>query len=282
MFACTTVNSHGASAIACPCHSAAFLSLNHVLTQKFSRRAHLVAPSGIFGASARGTAKARAKVPDGPKKPIAFTNINVFDGKSEVLRKGLTVIVEGNRIKSVDASRSEPGEGFDVIEGGGRTLMPGLIDNHWHAMMAAVGLSELLSSDIGYLTLCAADQAEKTLMRGFTSVRDMAGPTFGLKRAIDDCLVAGPRIWPSGAMISQTSGHGDYRMLSEIPAQRNAPLSRVEILGGGVIADGVPEVLKRVREQLMLGASQIKLAAGGGVTSNHDPLDVCQFTEGGM
>ena len=125
------------------------------------------------------------------------------------------MIVEGNRIKAVDAARNPPGEGMRVIDGGGRTLMPGLIDAHWHAMMAALDIRTLMTADIGYITLAAADQAEKTLMRGFTSVRDMAGPSFGLKRAIDAGLVAGPRIWPSGAMISQTSGHGDFRPRSD-------------------------------------------------------------------
>ena len=116
-------------------------------------------------------------------------------------------------------------------------------------------------------------------MRGFTSVRDMAGPTFSLKRAIDNGLVQGPRIWPSGAMISQTGGHGDFRFPYEVPASPNAPLSRVEAIGGGAIADGVDRVLQRAREQLMLGASQLKLAAGGGVSSHYDPIDVSQYTE---
>lgn len=107
----------------------------------------------------------------------------------------------------------------------------------------------------------------------------MAGPSFSLKRAIDAGLTAGPRIWPSGAMISQTSGHADFRMRYEIPVAPNAPLSHSEAAGGSAIADGVNEVLKRAREQLMLGATQLKLAAGGGVSSNYDPLDVSQYTE---
>jgi imidazolonepropionase-like amidohydrolase len=107
----------------------------------------------------------------------------------------------------------------------------------------------------------------------------MAGPTFGLKRAIDDGLVPGPRIWPSGAMISQTGGHGDFRFRYEVPASPNTPLSRVDAMGAGAIADGVDRVLMRSREQLMLGASQLKLAAGGGVSSAYDPIDVSQYTE---
>lgn len=158
-------------------------------------------------------------------------------------------------------------EGVTVIDCGGRTLMPGLIDAHWHAMMAAIPMLDLLTADVGYINLVAAEEARRTLLRGFTSIRDLAGPSFGLKRAIDSGLTPGPRIWPSGAMISQTSGHGDYRLPYEVPAQLDAPLSHGEAIGGGMIADGVDMVLKRVREQLMLGASQIKLAAGGGVAS---------------
>ena len=166
-----------------------------------------------------------------------------------------------------------------MIDCGGRTVMPGLIDAHYHVMMASVDLSTALTADPGYLNLLAAGEAERALMRGFTSIRDLAGPSFGLKRAIDTGVVPGPRIWPCGAMISQTSGHGDYRQLFELPSSRTSPLSRGDQTGGGAIADGPTEVLRRAREQLMLGATQLKLAAGGGVASNHDPLDVSQYTE---
>ena len=136
-----------------------------------------------------------------------------------------------------------------------------------------------MTADLGYINLAAAAEASRLLLRGFTSIRDMAGPCFGLKRAIDSGLVPGPRIWPSGAMISQTGGHGDYRAPLEIPAARSAPLSHGDAFGLGAIADGEADVLRRAREQLMLGASQLKLAAGGGVASAYDPIDVGQFTE---
>ena len=145
--------------------------------------------------------------------------------------------------------------------------------------MEPEGRNALLTGDIGYLNLLAGREAEATLMRGFTSVRDLGGPTFGLKRAIDEGVIAGPRIWPSGAMISQTGGHGDFRFPYEVPAARNAPPSRGEAVNGGMIADSPDEVRKRAREQLMLGASQLKLAAGGGVSSMYDPIDVSQYTE---
>ena len=115
-------------------------------------------------------------------------------------------------------------------------------------------------------------------MRGFTAVRDVGGPSFGVKQAIDSGVVPGPRIWPSGAMITVTSGHGDFRQLSEIPRDGSKPLSRIEELGGAMIVDSPDMMRQRVREQLMLGASQIKLTAGGGVASPHSPLDVSTFT----
>ncbi|HEV7480569.1 MAG TPA: amidohydrolase family protein [Roseiarcus sp.] len=211
--------------------------------------------------------------------PIAFSNLRLFDGKSDALIEGSRVVVEGKTIKSVEPAETPLAPDARVVDCRGGVLMPGLIDAHWHAMMASLPVTVLLTADVGYITLVAADEARKTLMRGFTSVRDMAGPTFSLKRAIDQGLVPGPRIWPSGAMISQTGGHGDFRFPYEVPASPSAPLSRVEAIGGGAIADGVDRVLQRAREQLMLGASQLKLAAGGGVSSHYDPIDVSQYTE---
>jgi imidazolonepropionase-like amidohydrolase len=125
----------------------------------------------------------------------------------------------------------------------------------------------------------AGAEATDTLMRGFTTVRDMGGPAFGLKRAIDEGLVPGPRIYPSGAIITVTSGHGDFRQPFELPRVLGAPQSRGEQTGAAMVADSPDEVRVRVREQLLLGATQIKLTAGGGVASPHSPLDASTFTE---
>jgi imidazolonepropionase-like amidohydrolase len=157
--------------------------------------------------------------------------------------------------------------------------MPGLIDAHTHIMMEALSMQALMATDIGFITLAAAKSAERNLMQGFTTFRDLGGPTFGLKRAIDMGLYAGPRIYPSGAIISQTGGHGDFLMPNDVPREINAPLAYAEKHSVGIIADGVPEVLKRSREQLRLGATQVKLAAGGGASSSYDPLDVAQYSE---
>jgi imidazolonepropionase-like amidohydrolase len=157
--------------------------------------------------------------------------------------------------------------------------MPGLIDTHWHTMLVRPPHSEVVAWDVGYANLVAGAEATDTLMRGFTTVRDVGGRSFGLKRAIDEGITAGPRIYPSGAVITITGGHGDFRQLYELPRILGGPLTRMEQTGGSMLADSPDEVRLRVREQLMLGATQIKLTAGGGVASPHSPLDVSTFTE---
>ena len=212
-----------------------------------------------------------------PVAKTLFTNVNVFDGEHEKLIGNASVLVEGNLIKQV-STESFKADGATVIDGKGRTLMPGLIDAHYHPMMAALPLADLLSSRDGWINLMAAKNAERLLQQGFTTVREAAGNSFSLKRAIDQGFYPGPRIYPSGPMISQTSGHGDYRPATAVPADLDAPLLYVERNGYGIVADGVPEVIKRVREALRMGATQVKLASGGGVASNFDPLDVAQYT----
>jgi len=217
-----------------------------------------------------------AQAQDAPQQTL-ITDVNVFDGVNEALIENANVLVEGNLIKQVSADAISA-SGATVIDGGGRTLMPGLIDAHYHPMMAALPLSDLLSSADGWINLVAAKNAEQLLLQGFTSIREAAGNAFSLKRAIDRGLYPGPRIYPSGPMISQTSGHADYRPATAVPANPSEPLMYVERNGYAVVADGVPEMMKRVREALRLGATHIKLAAGGGVASNFDPLDVAQYT----
>jgi imidazolonepropionase-like amidohydrolase len=207
-----------------------------------------------------------------------FKNVKVFDGKSSKLTAPTSVLVVGNRIDEIRNDITPP-ESATVIDSGGRTLMPGLIDAHVHAMLVRPTPAEALSWDVGYANLVAAAEATDTLLRGFTTVRDVGGPAFGLKRAIDEGVVAGPRIYPSGAMITITGGHGDFRQPFELPRTLGSAQTRMEQTGGSLVADSPDEVRLRVREQLMLGATQIKLSAGGGVASPHSPLDVVTFTE---
>jgi imidazolonepropionase-like amidohydrolase len=208
---------------------------------------------------------------------ILFRNVRIFDGKNGALSAPSNVLVSSNRIEKISVAAINAGA--QVIDGGGRVLMPGLIDAHWHAMLVRPTPAASLAGDIGYNNLLAAAEATATLMRGFTTVRDMGGPSFGLKQAIDEDLVAGPRIYPSGAVITITGGHGDFRQLSDLPRTIGGMLSRMERIGGSMVADSPDEVRVRAREQLMQGASQVKLTAGGGVASPFSPLDVSTFTE---
>jgi len=218
---------------------------------------------------------------DAPPSTVLFENVRVFDGKSAQLSGPTSVLVHGNIIEKVSSAPIPVDRSATtrIISGGGRTLMPGLIDVHWHTILVRPTPAELLTVDVGYLNLEAGAEALDTLMRGFTTVRDMGGPSFDLKQAIDKGVLAGPRIYPSGAMISVTSGHGDFRQPFELPRVIGAPLSRSEMIGGAMIADSPDEVRVRAREQLLQGATQIKLTAGGGVASPHSPLDASTFTE---
>jgi imidazolonepropionase-like amidohydrolase len=228
-----------------------------------------------MAAGAAATATAQAPQPTG----VLFENVRIFDGTSDRLTEPSNVLVVGNTIKAVSQIAIEAPAGVTVtrVPGGGRTLMPGLIDAHTHIMFATVPQVVVLTSDIGYLNVAAVKAANDMLMRGFTSIRDLGGPVFGLKRGIDSGLVIGPRIWPAGAFISQSGGHGDFRLPNELPAPPGA-FSFSERVGAAAIADSADAVRQRAREQLALGASQIKLMAGGGVASSYDPLDVTQYT----
>jgi imidazolonepropionase-like amidohydrolase len=205
-------------------------------------------------------------------------NLRLFDGETLSLQTGVEILVEGGRITALPARGQGPADA-EVIDCGGRAVIPGLIDAHWHATLVAVTQLAAMTQDIGFVHLMAGREAGATLRRGFTTVRDVGGPAFGLKMAIDRGAVEGPRIFPSGAMISQTSGHGDFRLLHALPRMPSTPADQTEAGGVAAIADGADEVLRRTREQLMKGASQIKIMAGGGVASLYDPLDATQYTE---
>lgn len=168
-----------------------------------------------------------------------FRNVRVFDGRSPTLTGPRDVIVRGRFIESVQMSSGAPYDANDVIiEAGGRVLMPGLIDAHWHAIFAAVSMTTALTADAGYLHLTAGVQAERTLLRGFTTVRDAGGPVFALKRAIDEGVIPGPRIFPPARSSlrhpdTETSGRGtNYRdiragrsVTSRPPAHPRLPMA---------------------------------------------------------
>ncbi len=268
--------SHLTHGFGCLCQSPLVAEINARIDGGMSRRSVLRGIAGAVGTMAVGLPAFAA---DG--KPVLLKNVKVFDGKSAAYLEGRDVLVSGNRIEDL-VGQGETVADAEIIDCGGRTLMPGLIDAHWHTILAGISQVAAMTADVPYVHLVAAQEAERTLMRGFTTVRDVGGPSFALKRAIDEGRMTGPRIYPSGAMISQTSGHGDFRMRTDLPRSTQSNLSATEVSGISALADGVPEVLRRAREQLMLGASQLKIMAGGGVTSVFDPLDSLQFTEAEM
>jgi len=229
----------------------------------------------ILAASTTPAADAQAPQP----ASVIFENVRIFNGTSDRLSAPSNVLVVGNVIKTISgaAIADPPATSVTRIQGGGRTLMPGLIDAHTHLMFATVPQLAVLTGDIGFLNVAAVKAAGDMLMRGFTSARDLGGPVFGLKKGIDLGLVPGPRIWPAGAFISQSGGHGDFRLPNDLPA-RPGDYSFSERAGAAAIADSPDAVRQRVREQLALGASQVKLMAGGGVSSPYDPLDVTQYS----
>ncbi|MBW3164422.1 metal-dependent hydrolase family protein [Ferrimonas balearica] len=209
-----------------------------------------------------------------------FRNVNLFNGVDDRLLTQHHVLVEGNKIVKVSVNPINS-EGALIINGEGRTLMPGLIDGHAHVMINAHFDTVEKDMDLGDISIRSIRVAERFLMDGFTSVRDMGGPAFALARNIESGRIIGPRIYPSGGFISQTSGHGDFRDRGDPGfSQHDAgDLSNFERMGIGNVANGVPEVLSAVRLNLRNGATQIKIMAGGGGSSRFDPIDTTQFSE---
>lgn len=212
---------------------------------------------------------------------ILINNVEIFNGQDEATFKG-NVLIKNNRIETISAGPipADPASGVQVLDGQGRFLMPGLIDAHWHAYLCCNTMMDLLAGEPSFAHLAAGREAGATLQRGFTTIRDAGGPVFGLKRAIDTGLLPGPRIYPSGAMISQTSGHGDFRMIYEQSHTGcGCELAHTQQIGASWIVDGPDAVTTATRENLRQGASQIKLMTGGGAASLYDPLDVTEFFE---
>ena len=210
---------------------------------------------------------------------ILINNVEIFNGKDSKTIKG-NVLIEDNIITKISVGNipTDRNGATQIIDGRGKFLMPGLIDAHVHLLFESVPQMQAMISDFAMLNLMAAQAAEKQLLRGFTTVRDLGGGSITLAKAIDMGLVTGPRVYSSGAFISQTGGHGDFGLPTDVP-RKIGELSYTERNGMVAVADGADNVLMRTREQLRQGATQIKLMAGGGVSSNYDPLDVAQYTD---
>lgn len=205
-------------------------------------------------------------------------NATVFDGKHAELKKKQNIIIENNLVKEITNQPVCEENFVEVIDANGKVTIPGLTDAHIHISHNQVeqGADE---TRIDEAAVRSVKIAERTLLKGFTTIRDAGGITYGLKKNIDNGFLDGPRIFPSNAYISQTCGHGDTRGSRAARRLGNGIYTSPSLYEGySAIADGVPEVLRAVREQLFLGASQIKIMAGGGISSAYDPLDTVQFT----
>ena len=206
---------------------------------------------------------------------IVFANCVVLDGTDPVRREDHHVLVEDGRIKEI-SDRAINSAAVETIDLAGRTLMPGLIDAHVHAIAVDAALARLSEQPMTLVSLQAGRILEGMLARGFTTVRDAGGADGGLAEAVAQGLVRGPRLFPSGHALSQTGGHGDLR-----PRTRSVVSCACCEYGAGLarIADGVDECRRAARDELRKGATQIKIMASGGVASPYDPIWNLQYSD---
>jgi imidazolonepropionase-like amidohydrolase len=203
-----------------------------------------------------------------------FRNLRLFDPREDELLEGMEVLVGGDRILEV-SQRQIRSDAAEVIDCGGRTMMPGLIDAHVHVYFSEINLSALEHVPLSLLTARSVPLLRGMLDRGFTTVRDTGGADWGIKQAIEEGSIAGPRLFISGRAIGQTGGHSDMRRRTDNHDLCScADAMRFTL----AIADGVDEVRKTVREELRQGADAIKIMVSGGVASPFDPLDSLQFS----
>ncbi len=207
---------------------------------------------------------------------ILFQNCSLFDGLGSELLDGRHVLVEGERIKEVSDKPIKAADA-QVVDLKGRTLMPGLIDAHFHAMAADPDFAKMEDMPRSLLHQHARILLEAVLQRGFTTVRDAGGADYGLAMAIKAGLIEGPRLFYSGRALTQTGGHADFRGLEANHGDACFCSQSAHVFG--TIADGVPAVRKAAREELRRGATQIKIMASGGVASPSDPIWNLQYSE---
>lgn len=211
-----------------------------------------------------------------PAEPLALENFDLLDVNAGKLVPGCALTIENGRIASITQGRLAASSAkMRRLDLKGRTLMPGLIDCHVHILQSIFPQSaDFLPS---YLTAAAVVRLGEMLDRGFTTVRDAGGADAGHRKAVEDGLVRGPRLFVAGRALSQTGGHGDARSQADMLE----PCGCSTLLKGGIgrIVNGVPDVLQAVRDEIRLGADQIKIMSGGGIGSPHGFLEYDQFTE---
>jgi len=213
-----------------------------------------------------------AEAADTPRQ-VLFTNVNIFDGVSAELVENGAVLVEGNLIKTVSSGPIEA-PGAYTVDGGGRTLMPGLIDMHSHLCIRNGMVQFRLDYDQMAAGAYTAVAMQDYLQQGFTTARDAGCNILGIAKAVNNGIVPGPRIFPSGGFLSQTGGHADTGFFNDRPGDQD----KLEQALFGYIVDGVADARRAARHNLRGGATQIKIMAGGGVASEFDPIHMTQFS----
>jgi imidazolonepropionase-like amidohydrolase len=320
-----------------------------LLTSSVASMAQTAVPSVVPIAASPATSIPASSIPPAAlpnqwldQGPLVIRNVNLFDGITPSLQKGVTVLAELVRMEPGKDALDRPTKGFDigyfikeisktgdlktpydrararVIDGQGKTLMPGLIDTHVHLSWANLDsmiafskrIQQKQATSADYLeagTQAALEEAEATLLRGFTSVREVGGIAHLARKQIDPSSdnsqknntrlklgKPGPRIWASGAVISATGGHADaasdfqadgvgldmidQKLGMMTPEELELWAHKYDDFGLR-IADGVPQVLKAVRDQFVKGANQIKITTGGGISTPHDPIDLQSWTQ---
>lgn len=208
---------------------------------------------------------------------IELRNARLFDGISDECPEGMSVLIENGTIREVADKPIKSAEA-ERIDLGGRTLMPGLIDAHVHAYASDVSVQKVDSAGEPYRTAHAIRMLGHALDCGFTTVRDIGGGDYSLWRAIEDRLIRAPRFFYAGRILTMTGGHGDFRQMTE-SRHSQGYCSCGDFNSVCVVADGVDECLKAVREELRRGAHCIKIMGSGGVTSPTDPIWMNQYRE---
>lgn len=214
---------------------------------------------------------------------LLLNNVQLINVRENKVQKR-NVLIKNNIIDSISPDTivvpNSNDDSLQVLNCHWKFLTPGLIDAHWHTTLCGVSVEQAMMLELPFVHLVAGAEAEKQLLRGFTTVRDAGGPSYGLKRAIDYGVVKGPRIYPAGPMISQTAGHGDFRNIYETcHSGCGCDSAYAQKIGASWIVDGVDAVMTATRENLKQGSSQIKLMVGGGVASQYDPLMLQSFSK---
>ncbi|HJQ55594.1 MAG TPA: amidohydrolase family protein [Vineibacter sp.] len=205
---------------------------------------------------------------------VLIRNISLLDPRWNEARGGHEVLVEDATIREV-SDKPIRAASASVVDGGGRTLMPGLIDCHVHTMHAEVYVNRLETVPLTLMAAHGAERLKRMLDRGFTTVRDAGGADWGIKAAVEAGLIPGPRLFISNRSIGPTGGHNDRNRRTQTEPACGCCNAMVFIRA---IADGADEVRKAAREQLRQGADQVKFMVSGGVASPYDPLESRQFT----